>query len=395
MAREAELAAAASAEEVAQSDAQAAPDAPVEGGVPARDEQNAPWGMSPAGLHVATSPRLFDHDDRPPAPLLLVVPEARAPEATTAAQADDAKESAPTSDTDDVRPPSTELPSPAETATPSAPAPTSAPPPTPDAQLAAVAAPEPAPDFAVVVAGVGLAANTLSEAAQQACRALASGKALWATLDETLSALSCALRAAGQAPREAFVMGSDGRLGATGALPFDLDPARVVARVRDGGFGSVVSDEARALVGARGAFRCPADELPPSPQAPKQAGLAGVLLRDARGTLAGGLVSAPAQERAEGYLSPAVFPGDYLHVQEDRATLLIGPDPLMRARSRARELSALDLERELPPDHALVRGTARVAWIAKARAGSLQDDTPRFEWHRSMVPVACLTEKGP
>jgi hypothetical protein len=255
------------------------------------------------------------------------------------------------------------------------------------------APPEPV-QAAVVVLAKGLSASVLEAVAHGACRSLAGQKPLWRAVDQGLGQLSCELRARGRLPREALVMGTDGRLGATGALPFDLDPTRVVTLVRERALGSVVGDGARALAGVQASWRCaesPAAALAGDP------GYAALVLRDERGAIAAGLVAAPAQGRPEGWLSAAVVPGDYLYVEGATAAVVLGPDERLRARGGALRLQqqaetmAAELSREVP----IIDGAEQLVWLDRARVGSSNPQVVQLAWLRGQAPEVCRTAAQP
>jgi hypothetical protein len=250
---------------------------------------------------------------------------------------------------------------------------------------------------AVVVLARGLAAQVQLEVAHEACRAIALERLLWPTLDQGLRQLACALRATARAPREALVMDSDGRLGATGALPFDLDPARVVAVVRDRMLGSVVADGARALVGASASWRCGRADAPAESDRGSDAGYALLVLRDLRGAITAGLVMAPPQARPEGWLSAAVVPGDSLFVGGDSAAAVFGADMRLRAQGRARRLQerAARSEVELAAGDPLLQGVEQYVWLDRARVGSPDTGITRIEWARDSVPAPCRPAPPP
>jgi hypothetical protein len=244
---------------------------------------------------------------------------------------------------------------------------------------------------AVVVMAQGLAAHVQREVAHEACRAMATDGPLWPTLDQGLRRLACALRATARAPREALVMGSDGRLGATGALPFDLDPARVAAVVRDRLFGSVVADGARALAGASAGWRCGRAEAPADGELLGGAGHALLLLRDLRGTITAGLVVAPPQARPEGWLSAAMVPGDVLFVDKTAAAAVFGADSRLRAQGRARRLQEQAASSAVEPGASdpLLQGLEQYVWLDRTRVGAKDERVTHLEWARGELPEPC------
>ncbi len=261
------------------------------------------------------------------------------------------------------------------------------------AEPGSVQADPPAPEqLAVVATGVGVSPEVLQASAEQACRALAAGKPVWDALDQSLSTLSCALRAAGRAPREALVMGSDGQHGAAGALPFDLDPAQVAAKVRNAVLGSVVAEGARAFAGVEASWDCSTPRADkPAARAVNEPGYVALLLRDAEGAITGGLVSAPERARPEGFLSASVTPGDYLYVSDTAAALMFGPDARLRAQGRARRLQARAQAGFTQPtiDDPLFADAQQAVWLDATRVGALDPRMARIEWRRDAVPAVC------
>jgi hypothetical protein len=272
-------------------------------------------------------------------------------------------------------------------------APVPPPAPTEDAGTASAREPE-NPQAAVLVQGRGLPASTLDQVAREACRGVAAERPMWRTLDEGLRSLSCALRARGRAPREALIMGTDGRLGATGALPFDLDPARVAAVVRDRALGMVTGEGARALAGARGSFGCSEPPAERDGTASWDSSYALLVLRDLRGTITAGLLSAPPLGRPEGFLSASVAPGDFLFVQGSAAAFVFGPDVRLRAQARARSLQqhAARSGAELSRDDPLLQDVESFAWLDAARVTATDPHGTRMEWPTGGVPEACRTQ---
>lgn len=255
-----------------------------------------------------------------------------------------------------------------------------------------------AAELVVLATGVGIAPEVLKASSEQACRALALGRSVWQVLDQTLPSLSCAMRAGGRSPREALVMGSDNRWGAAGALPFDLDPARVAAQVRDAELGSVVAEGARALAGAKGSWDCATPRLVPlDGSEPKDAGVVALLLRDAKGAIATGLVSAPEKARPEGFLSAAVSPGDFLFARDGAAALLLGPEVRMRAQGRARQLHgrALLTIARAAPEEPLFANVQHAVWLNATQVGTLNDRVARIQWAPDAVPEVCRSEAAP
>jgi len=277
----------------------------------------------------------------------------------------------------------------------------------PDPAAESVAAPLPNPpapevpsaaEFVVLATGVGITPEVLKASVEQACRALAAGRSVWQVLDQTLPGLSCAMRASGRSPREALVMGSDNRAGAAGALPFDLDPARVAAKVRDAELGSVVADGARAFAGVKASWDCATPRVVPADGSePLDAGLVALLLRDAKGAIAAGLVSAPEEARPEGFLSAAVSPGDFLFVRDRAAALLLGPEVRLRAQGRARLLHARTLSTSDPaaPDDPLFAHVKRAVWLNATQVATLDQRVARIQWPPDAVPEICRSEALP
>lgn len=255
-----------------------------------------------------------------------------------------------------------------------------------------------AAEFVVLATGVGIAPEVLKASSEQACRALARGRSVWQVLDQTLPALSCAMRAGGRSPREALVMGSDNRSGAAGALPFDLDPARVAAQVRDAELGSVVAEGARAVAGAKASWDCATPRLVPlDGSEPKDAGMVALLLRDAKGAIAAGLVSAPERARPEGFLSAAVSPGDFLFARDGAAALLLGPEVRLRAQGRARQLHgrAMATIAKATPDDPLFTNVQQAIWLNATQVSTLDERIARIQWAPDAVPEICRSEASP
>jgi hypothetical protein len=291
----------------------------------------------------------------------------------------------------------------AEPAAPSAPSPPAAEPldPGPDDAGVRAIAPPPSPSVptqaAVVVLAKGVAAPLRLQIVHEVCRALGADKPVWRALDQGLRRLTCELRATGRAPREALVMGSDGRLGATGALPFDLDPARVVALVRDRGLGTVVADGARALTGAAASWTCPWPEAPAGAERPTDGGYAALLVRDTGGVIAAGLVTAPPAGRPEGWLSAAVVPGDYLFVQGATAAVAFGADARLRGRARARHLQEHAFRSGAPLSHddPLLLDLEQLVWLDRARVGTPDPAITQLAWDKASVPEPCRPPPAP
>ncbi len=254
-----------------------------------------------------------------------------------------------------------------------------------------------APRYGVALLAQGLADEPLQLILNGACRELVAGKPVQRVLDEALHRLSCAMREVGFYMREGLVVSSDGRVGAVGALPFDLDPARAAVHVRDANLGSVVSDPTRSVVGPAASWEC---ETSPAGAARVRAvrakeAHAALIVRDDKPRFAAGILTAPGRARPEGWLSAGFAPGDMLFVDEDRgAAVLIDVDETLRGKGRARMLAmqGTSYVQRLAYDMAL----AHYVWLTPATShASSQGRVLSLEWSKDAPPEACAVEAKP